>query len=61
VSPVLEPHLSDTPSGAPLPALASEALARGEYAAAVSPRQENIAASAFESVSWNIANWNRVS
>jgi peptide/nickel transport system substrate-binding protein len=32
-----------------------------EYAAALSLRQENIADSAFESVYWNIANWNRVS
>jgi len=32
-----------------------------EYAAALSLRQENIADSVFESVYWNIANWNRVS
>lgn len=32
-----------------------------EYAAALSLRQENIADSAFESIYWNIANWNRVS
>ena len=32
-----------------------------EYAAILSLRHENIADSAFESIYWNIANWNRVS
>jgi hypothetical protein len=32
-----------------------------EFAATASLRAENIAASAFESIYWNIANWNRAS